>query len=517
VLGWREFDGRLQASGWAAQEPGRPWTGGTTLVLDEPTLDIPRNQFRTDRVSLGTARLDVYAEPEVIRATLDVNVADSTRLDGELKALRVPGRDLLDLPLSGEIRGESSAITAMPLFVPEIDRSGGQLDGRVAVSGTLGDPRFDGEFHVRDGRFDLYRTNLQLSGVTLDGRFVGDELVFEGRGSTARGDLQLEGRFAWPENVMTGTMRLWGEDLQVADTPDFRIVASPDLTFTAGHDGFDVTGQVLIPMARITPRDLTTRVTTSSDERIVGLEVVDLGPSTLERLRTRIRVELGDNVRVNSYGLRATLEGGVTVITRPGDVARGDGAIRVKEGEYKAFGQFVRIVRGVLSFEMTPLNEPTLDLVAERAIRREDITVAINVRGTLADPFITLTSQPAMSQNEALSYLLTGRSINTLQSGETASVDRAAETLAFSGGGLLLGGLGSRVGLDEVTVEQTGDDDAAVVLGKYLSPNLFVSYGISIAEAINTIKLRYTINRNWSLKAESGLEQSADVEYRIER
>ena len=177
----------------------------------------------------------------------------------------------------------------------------------------------------------------------------------------------------------------------------------------------------------------------------------------------------------------------------------------------------MRIVRGVLSYDMTPLNEPTLDLVAEREIRREDITVAINVRGTLADPFITLSSQPPMSQNEALSYLLTGRSINTLQSGETASIDRAAESLALSGGGLLLGGIGSRVGLDEVTVEQTGEDDTAVVLGKYLSPNLFVSYGISIAEAINTIKLRYTINRNWSLKAEAGLEQSADVEYRIER
>ena len=517
LFGWREFDGRLQASGWAAQEPGQPWTGGTTLVLDEPTLDIPRNQFRTDRVSLGDARLDVYAEPDAIRATLAANVADSTRLSGTVTALREPGRELLDLPLSGEVRGESSAITAMPVFVPEIDRSGGEFDGRVSVSGTLGNPRFDGEFHVRDGRFDLYRTNLQLSKVTLDGRFVGDELVFEGRGSTARGDMQLDGRFTWPENVMTGTMRLRGENLQVADTPDFRIVASPDLVFTAGPDGFDVTGQVLIPIARITPRDLTTTVTTSSDERIVGLEVEDLGPSTLERLRSRIRVELGDNVRVNSFGLRATLEGGVTVITRPGDVARGDGAIRVREGEYKAFGQFVRIVRGVLSYEMTPLNEPTLDLVAERQIRREDITVSLNVRGTLADPFITLTSEPPMSQNEALSYLLTGRSINTLQSGETASIDRAAETLAFSGGGLLLGGIGSRVGLDEVTVEQSGDDDAAVVLGKYLSPNLFVSYGISIAEAINTIKLRYTINRNWSLKAEAGLEQSADVEYRIER
>ena len=55
-----------------------------------------------------------------------------------------------------------------------------------------------------------------------------------------------------------------------------------------------------------------------------------------------------------------------------------------------------------------------------------------------------------------------------------------------------------------MSVEQTGDEDTAVVLGKYLSPKLFVSYGISIVEAINTIKLRYTLNERWSLKAEAG-------------
>jgi translocation and assembly module TamB len=177
----------------------------------------------------------------------------------------------------------------------------------------------------------------------------------------------------------------------------------------------------------------------------------------------------------------------------------------------------VRITRGTLTFNDTPLNEPLLDIVAERKIKDADITVAVNVRGTIDQPFITITSQPAMPSNEALSYLLTGRSIDTLQSGEAANINQATETLALSGGGLLLGGLGSRVGLDEVSVEKTGDNDTSVVLGKALSPKLYVSYGISIAEAINTIKLRYTLNERWSLKAEAGLEQSADVEYRIER
>jgi translocation and assembly module TamB len=205
------------------------------------------------------------------------------------------------------------------------------------------------------------------------------------------------------------------------------------------------------------------------------------------------------------------------VTTRPGDVARGNGAIRVVQGEYKAFGQFVKITRGVLRYDNTPLTEPTLDLVAQREIKNEDITVSVNVRGRLDAPFITLTSDPSMSSNEALSYLITGRSLNTLQSGEAASVDRAAEDLALSGGGLLLGSIGTRLGLDEVSVERTGEDDTSVVLGKALSPRLFVSYGISIAEAINTIKLRYTLNKRWSIKAEGGLEQSADFEYRIER
>jgi translocation and assembly module TamB len=94
--------------------------------------------------------------------------------------------------------------------------------------------------------------------------------------------------------------------------------------------------------------------------------------------------------------------------------------------------QYVRITRGVLSYDDTARGT-TLDLVAEREIKDEDITVAVNVRGRLDSPFITMTSQPAMSSNEALSYLLTGRSINTLQSGEVASVDRAGREacLAF--------------------------------------------------------------------------------------
>jgi translocation and assembly module TamB len=517
LLGWREFDGMLQASGWIGKEPGQDWLGATTVLLDQTTLDIPRNKFRTERVRLGGGRLDVFAETEQIRTNLALSVGEHTQIEGEVRAERLPGAQMTEYPVTGRIHGGAAGLTALPLFVPEIDRSAGSLAAELTVGGTLGQPRFNGEFKVRDGRFELYRTNFVLSETQLNGRFAGDEFTFDGRGTTAGGAVTLEGRFRWPEGVMTGSMQLSGERLLVADTPEYRIVASPDLTLAAGPDGYLVTGKVDIPSAKIAPKDLTTSVSTSPDERIVGIDTEDESPSTLERVRSRIDVVLGDDVRVDSYGLKARLGGAVTVLTQPNDVARGRGAIHVVEGEYKAFGQDVRIARGRLSYDDTPLSQPTLDLVAERRIEAEDVTVAVNVRGQLDAPFISVTSDPSMSSNEALSYLLTGHSINTLQSGEVQAVDSAAQNLAVSGGGLLLGTIGSRLGLDEVAVERSGVDDTAVVLGKYLSPRLFVSYGISIAEAINTIKLRYTLNEKWSLKSEAGLDQSADIEYRIER
>ena len=517
LLGRREFDGRLQASGWAEQQPGKAWIGGAAIVLEEPTVDIRRNRFRADRTELGGGRIDVYADEQVLRATADLDMAASTRVTGHVEAARDPGLPLTALPVRGELRAESAVISALPLFVPEIDHSEGRLNASVRVGGTLGDPLIDGDFQLRDGRLDLYRTNLSLTEATLDGRFVGDTLDFEGTAQTRKGAISLSGRFSWPDGVMQGSLRLKGENVLVADTPDFRVQASPDLTVTASDGEYTVTGEVLIPWARITPRDLSTSASVSPDERIVGEAAPAEPPPAPSRVRMRINMKLGDDVRVETFGLKAHLGGEVLVTAEPGQELLGTGAIRVIEGQYKAFGVYVRIVRGVLSYQNSPLGRPVLDLVAEREIKDEDVTVALNVRGTLDQPFITLTSTPAMPSNEALSYLLTGRSINTLQSGEAASVNRAAESLAVSGGGLLLGGLGERLGLDEVSVESTGEDDTQIVLGKFLSPKLFVSYGVSVAEAINTIKLRYTLNRRWSLRAEAGLEQSADVEFKIER
>ena len=107
--------------------------------------------------------------------------------------------------------------------------------------------------------------------------------------------------------------------------------------------------------------------------------------------------------------------------------------------------------------------------------------------------------------------LVVGRASLQREEGDPESPSAAA-----AGGAFLAGRVGQRVGLDEVGVSQEAGGGTSLTIGKYLSPRLFVSYGISLVDQINTLKLRYTIGDRWALSAESGEESAADVEYRIE-
>ena len=139
LLGWREFDGRLQASGWAEQEPGQAWTGGTTVLLDEPVAQHPAQPVpqRAHPPRQQPLRPDRRSAADPRDARLRGRRVDLVRGRGPRPAR---AGQLLQSPLSGRIEGTSAAIKILPLLVPEIDRADGRLDGPWSLSGTLGAP-----------------------------------------------------------------------------------------------------------------------------------------------------------------------------------------------------------------------------------------------------------------------------------------------------------------------------------------------------------------------------------------
>ncbi len=82
----------------------------------------------------------------------------------------------------------------------------------------------------------------------------------------------------------------------------------------------------------------------------------------------------------------------------------------------------------------------------------------------------------------------------------------------------MTGEVGARVGIDELGFE--GDDEtgnASLVIGKYLSPQLFVSYGVGLLEAVNVLRVRYRLSRALYVEVATSEESSADVIYSFDR
>ena len=95
---------------------------------------------------------------------------------------------------------------------------------------------------------------------------------------------------------------------------------------------------------------------------------------------------------------------------------------------------------------------------------------------------------------------------------------QAALAIGLAGGDRIARSLRDRFGLDDFRVEadDTGDQ-ASLIIGRYLSSDVYVSYGVGLIESVNSINLRYRIDDHWQLEAESGTYHGADILYTIER
>jgi translocation and assembly module TamB len=236
-----------------------------------------------------------------------------------------------------------------------------------------------------------------------------------------------------------------------------------------------------------------------------------------------VRMVLGDRVMVKTGGIDARFAGNLDVktVSVQSDQITARGEIRVVEGTYVGYGFNLRIDRGRLIFAGGPVDNPALDILA---LRRTDdlesfydIKVGVTILGNLKRPIVKLYSIPAMKDEDILSYLVSGRPYDR----QSANL-----SLLMMGAGALLAGdslstvdqLKSKMGIDKVDIEsQSGDlSRSMVTIGKYLTPELYLSYGYSLFDNEQVLKVRYKISKNWEVEAQRGAATAVDLYYRID-
>lgn len=460
--------------------------------------------------------LIVGIEGDDTRLQIDLGAAfgNGGRLDGALvatelsgDAAQLQGRVSLQLEQLGllELLSEEAVIAPVGRLSIEVDVEGPlaepQLRGGAALSGFSAEVPALG-ITPREGRIDLSLDGSTAADITLSFR--------------SEGELRGRGRLDWTsESEVPLRFEIEGSDVLLSDTAQVQLVASPNLQLEQRGDLLRLRGRVDVPRAQV-------RLDRFEGSQQVSADVVVLDPAQPERaaavaqrVDADVRLALGADVELEGFGLEGKVRGELRVRDRPGRATSASGSLDVG-GRYKAYGQDLDITRGRLSFAQSPLDNPGLDIRAERRI--DEVTVGIRVTGTAAAPVLSLWSQPSLDQADVLSYLMLGRPVRSVRGGEGQQLNAAAAALG-AGGNYIAERLGARLGFDQASVEDSATlGGAALMLGKYLSPRLYVAYGVALFGEGQVFSIKYLLTERWDLQVEaSQRETRGSVNYRLER
>ena len=417
---------------------------------------------------LGESEAVVLLEDDRVTSTADLALGEIGTVDAEILITDLYGEQ----NLRGRIMSEIQDISLAGIGASQLRSIDGSFSSGIQLGGTVAAPRLVGDLGLQGFAAEIPSLSLQLEDGNIKASSDGNgNLNIEGQIKSGDGELVINGFF----NPGSGAMEVQvkGDEFQVANAKRQKAVISPDITMAIDGETISVTGELGVPSAFIKTGGDTGIVVESPDVTIVqSAEDKKQEEENNSRVALDIKVSLGDDVRVKAGPFDGALAGGLTLEQIPGKVPTGSGAIEVVNGDFLVYGQKLTMERGRVLFAGGPLDNPALELDVAREAPLYEVKAGVKVRGTAQVPTFELQSEPQQTDANTISYILFGKPVGT---------------------------------------------GVSYTLGKFITPDLYVSYGIGLFDRIQSFNMRYKVTDTVSLIGASSTISSADLIYTIER
>ena len=506
------FTGKADVS-WDTTKEGLPQgnvtLSGRSVKVTQTVNDAP--------LPLAFDTLNVSADLHNNRAQLGwlIRLANNSQLEGQVQVTDPQGRRNLGGTVA--IRNLNLAMVN-PIFARG-EKAAGMLNANLRLGGDLQSPQMFGQMQLSgldiDGNFMPF--DMQPSQLAMN--FTGTRSTLAGEIRTQQGQINLSGDADWSQiDNWRARVAAKGSKVRITVPPMVRLDVSPDVVFEATPNLFTLDGRVDVPWARIVVHELPeSAVGVSSDEVILNDELQPEKPQTAGiPINSNLIVHVGNNVRIDAFGLKARLTGDLKVAQDKQGLGL-NGQINIPQGRFHAYGQDLIVRKGELLFSGPP-DQPLLNIEAIRnpEATEDDVIAGVRVTGTADEPKAEIFSDPAMSQQMALSYLLRGQGLDSEQS-DSAAMTSMLIGLGVAQSGQVVGKIGETFGVSNLALDTQGvGDSSQVVVSGYVLPGLQVKYGVGIFDSLATLTLRYRLMPKLYLEAVSGVDQALDLLYQFE-
>lgn len=389
--------------------------------------------------------------------------------------------------MSGSFRLDGLVLALLRPFAPGVERITGQINGSGTLSGSPLSPQINGNLRVDNGEVSGAELPMSIEALQMRAQIDGDQMQLNGdwrRGESGQGT--LAGQMSWDAGLAM-ELHVTGTQLPVTVEPYAALLVEPDLRLRLRDDQLSLAGKLLIPSGQIEVRELPpSTVQLSRDALVLGSAD---GSSASTAIAMDIDVDVGQQrLSFKGFGLTADLLGRVHI----GNDLDTRGELSLKKGDFRVYGQRLKVRRARLLFA-GPIDQPFLDIEAVRKVN--DVTAGLRLSGNAAQPTSTVFSEPAMSQGQALSYLVMGRPLGQ-GGGDNSMLAQAALALGMASSATVVNSLAQGLGISDFQLDTQGTGlTTSVVASGNLSERLSLRYGMGVFEPANTIALRFELIR----------------------
>jgi len=506
------FSGKADVS-WDTTKEGLP-QGAVTLS----GRNVKVTQIVNDApLPVAFSTLNLKAELRNNRAQLEwlMRLTNNGQFDGQVQISDPQGQR----NLGGNVNIRNFSLAMINAIFSRGEKAAGTLNANLRLAGNAQSPQLFGQMQLNGVDLDANFMPFDMQPSQLAMNFNGMSSTLQGVVRTRQGEIALNGDADWSQlDNWRARIAAKGSRVRITVPPMVRLDVSPDIVFTATPQLFTLDGSADVPWARIVVHDLPeSAVGVSSDEVMLNNDLQPEEPKTAAiPINSNLTVHVGNNVRLDAFGLKARLTGDLKVAQDKQGLGL-NGQINIPEGRFHAYGQDLIVRKGELLFSGPP-DQPLLNIEAIRnpESTENDVIAGVRVTGTADEPKAEVFSDPAMSQQEALSYLLRGQGLDSEQSDSDAMTSMLVG-LGVAQSGQVVGKIGETFGVSNLALDTQGvGDSSQVVVSGYVLPGLQVKYGVGIFDSLATLTLRYRLMPKLYLEAVSGIDQALDLLYQFE-
>jgi len=481
-------------------------------------LDIQKPAL--DTISLKQIAADVNFQDERLKLQLGVLGEKDSLLTAELDLpLHLSFADSIYLlrktePVHGYLRIDSLEIARFNRFIAQQGmKVSGLFSANVQLSNTIDDVKIGGHVHLDNGQFDdkeyglSYRNILLRSGLQGN-RFSIDTLGMKsGKGYLGmHGYVQLKSQLgAEPEFIH---LNISGKNFSVANSDLLDAVINTNMLLEGTPQQPKFSGNLTVEEAHLNADALRARMAVKSNDPNPPLLVQAVNDASAtdttgkkqiavkdtisafqsvdfyRHLRGTFTVRVPGNFWIKGKDMNFELKGDLRAVKegKPVDLF---GTLEVQRGFYKMYGKRFDFESGSLTFTGSDEINPMVDFTIAysfRDVEKQLRKITLHITGRALEPnFEFRLDGQQITEQDALSYILFGRSSNQLTSAQNSSVNSAsgmAKNLALGQvSSVLKDALQSTLNLD--VLEISGGENwssSSVTVGKYITKNLYLGY-----------------------------------------